>query len=181
MDLNQRLANTNLGCVIIYILKENYSVLTTVILCNVLFQQSERLEQTNIAKPTDACRRDQAKTAKSNKYGPSREETRQKRRFRGIRQTPLGRLSADIRDPQRTTFSTWLGTFNTVEAAARAYDVAALRFRGDEAILNFSDRNVITRHCPITANSQLLPSLHLTMSYNRHRPHHCQPLPHLHS
>lgn len=59
------------------------------------------------------------------------------RKFVGVRQRPSGRWVAEIKDSSQRV-RLWLGTYDTPEEAARAYDEAARALRGENARTNFS-------------------------------------------
>ncbi|XP_049358323.1 ethylene-responsive transcription factor ERF098-like [Solanum verrucosum] len=76
-------------------------------------------------------------------------------RYKGVRKLPTGSYIAEIKVISQRRF-VWLGTFDTAEEAARAYDAAARQHLGPRTVINFPP---ITNHNDIKRTRNYLQKL----------------------
>ncbi|KAG6426997.1 hypothetical protein SASPL_111236 [Salvia splendens] len=89
-------------------------------------------------------------------------------KFIGVRQRPSGRWVAEIKDTTQK-IRMWLGTFESAEEAARAYDEAACLLRGSNTRTNF-----VTQ---VSSNSPLASRISMLLNNNKINSANANPKP----
>ncbi|KAK2397098.1 ethylene-responsive transcription factor ERN1 [Trifolium repens] len=90
---------------------------------------------------------------KGNKFKGRNKKIETKNKFVGVRQRPSGRYVAEIKDTTQN-IRMWLGTFETAEEAAKAYDEAATLLRGSNTRTNFVTH--VSHDSPLASRIQSL-------------------------
>nr|GEW35628.1 ethylene-responsive transcription factor ERF016-like [Tanacetum cinerariifolium] len=86
---------------------------------------------------------------------------RREGRYKGVRMRKWGKWVAEVRQPNSRD-RIWLGSYDTAEEAARAYDAALFCLRGPSALINFP-----TNPPNIPASADLSPT-QIQVAASRH-------------
>nr|CAD1840412.1 unnamed protein product [Ananas comosus var. bracteatus] len=143
------------------------------------FQLHQNLDQSTysyddhapvVSKTTKSKGRSPLKTKKTTTAAATAAAATAATKFVGVRQRPSGRWVAEIKGTTQK-IRMWLGTFETAEEAARAYDAAACLLRGANTRTNF-----LLADCP-PPDSALTSRIHALLRLHQLKKEHTQPNP----